>query len=117
MSALYLFLIHPYGNGFIIACPFSFFSSIFKILDENLFSCFFPSIFISIITFSLSESFTSMSASKASLVSTQLKPPLKLFQIFLQNEHQLEVQYNICFCYGEHTPKNYSRYCTFLDCI
>ena len=71
-----------------MAWPYWLFSSIFIILDENLLSCFFPSIVTSTSTFSVFGSFPSMSVSKASLVSKasfvskqvlKLNPPTRVF--------------------------------------
>ena len=63
-----------------MAWPCWLFSSIFNILDENLLSWFFfPLIVTSVSTFSVFGSFASMSVSKASLVFTQLKLPIRVF--------------------------------------
>ena len=68
-----------------MACPYWLFSSIFKILDENLLSCFCPLTSVSTSTFSVLGFFISMSVSKVSLVFTQLKPPIKIFSKTLTN--------------------------------
>ena len=44
-------LIQPYGSGFVIACPYWLFSSIFSIFVEIIFVCFLPSMFKSNNTF------------------------------------------------------------------
>ena len=56
-----------------------FFSSIFSIFVETLFICFLPSIFKLNNTFSLPLSSMRISVSKASLVFTQLNPPINVF--------------------------------------
>ena len=68
-----------------MACPYWLFSSILKIWDENLLSCFCPLTSISTSTFAVFGPFASMSVSKASLVFTQLKPPIKVFSKTLTN--------------------------------
>ena len=52
---------------------------IFRILDEILFVCFLPYIVKSNITFSFLFSSINTSVSKASLVFTQLNPPISVF--------------------------------------
>ena len=74
-----LFLIHPYGNGFVMAIPYWLSLSILKILDEILFVCFLPSIVKSNTIFSFLFSSINTSVSKASLVFTQLNPPISVF--------------------------------------
>ena len=72
-----------------MACPNWLFSSIFKILEENLLICLFPSIVTSISAFSVFGSFASMPVSKASLVFTQLKPPIRVFSKTLINSSSI----------------------------
>ena len=74
-----LFLIQPYGNGFVIAMPYWLFSSILIILDEILFVCFLSSINKSNITFSFLFLSINTSVSKASHVFMQLNPPINVF--------------------------------------
>ena len=71
-------LIQPYGNVFVIACPYWFFSSIFRTIVDIFFITFLPSILKSNNTFSFLLS-SKISESKASLVLTQLKPPINVF--------------------------------------
>ena len=78
-GTLFSLLIQPYDNGFVMVMPYWLFSSIFKILDENLFNCLFPLMLISMRNFSFSVSFNNIFLSKASLVLTQLNPPINIF--------------------------------------
>ena len=72
-----------------MACPNWLFPSIFKILEVNLLSCLFPSIVTSISAFSVFGSLASTPVSKASLVFTQLKPPIRVFSKTLINSSSI----------------------------
>ena len=65
-------LIQPYGSGFVIACPYWLFSSIFSIFVEIIFVCFLPSMFKSNNTFQFLLPSGKISVSKVSLVLTKL---------------------------------------------
>ena len=73
------FFIQPYGRALVIACLYWLFSSILSILVDILFVCFFPSMYKYNMTFSFLLLLSNISVSKASLVFTQLKPPISVF--------------------------------------
>ena len=68
------------GRGLVIAKPYWLFSSILVILDENRLTS--PAAVLNK-TFSCSTSFKKISVSKASLVLTQLYPPIRVFSKIL----------------------------------
>ena len=74
------FLMHPYGSGLVIAKPHWLFSSICIILDENRLT--WPSAVLNK-TLSLTKSLKKIYVSKASLVFTQLYPPIRVFSKIL----------------------------------
>ena len=72
-------MIQPKGSALVIVIPYWLFSSILRILEEILFVCFLPSMIKSNKNFSFLLSSSNISVSKASLVFTQLKPPINVF--------------------------------------
>ena len=94
------FLIQPYGNGFVMEWPYWLLSSIFSIFVDILFVCFLPSMFKSNNTFSILLSSSKISVSKASRVFTQLKPPINVFVINVNELAELHLQglYLNSFC-------------------
>ena len=75
----FCFFIQPYGRGLVLGCPYWLFPSIFNIFVETLFVCFLPSMSKSNKIFSFFLSSRRICVSKASLVFTQLKPPISVF--------------------------------------
>ena len=109
------FLIQPYGNGFVMKWPYWLLSSIFSIFVDILFLCFLPSMFklfdlnidgkkqtkrMSTKTFSILLSSSKISVPKASRVFTQLKPPINVFIINVNELAELHFQglYLNSFC-------------------
>ena len=75
-----VFLIHPYGEGFVMQLPYWLFSSIFNFFVTILLFSFVPFTFNLYINLRFTLSFgNKIWESKVSLVFTQLTPPIGVF--------------------------------------